>query len=308
MNQRRLLVVDDEPLNLEIIRECLEDEYALDLLPSADQAWGHLEDGGFCDLAILDRMMPGMSGLDLLRRMKTDPRFATIPVIMQTAATAPEEVREGIEAGAFYYLAKPYAPETLSAIVRAALADVDERENARHHATAHVRAMELLDQATFRFRRIDEIGPLIEVLASLCPSPELAASGLTELLVNAVEHGNLGISYEEKKRMRLENTWNDEVDHRSELPEYRDRDVRVGVERHADCVVFTITDQGPGFEWQRYLDIDPARAMDPNGRGIALACQLSFAHLEYRGCGNTVVATICGTPPTGGRDSRNQRQ
>lgn len=293
MSQRRILVVDDELINLEIIRECLENaDYDLDMVTSADEAWRRLEGGASYDLAILDRMMPGMSGIELLKKMKAEARLRAIPVIMQTAASAPEQIREGIEAGAYYYLLKPYEPEVLTAIVRAALADIQEREEAGRHAAAHVKAMELIDLALFRFSRIEEVGPLIEVLASLCPTPELAASGLTELLVNAVEHGNLGISYADKKRLRFENRWESEVARRLVLPEYRDRCVRVRVERHSDRLEFTVTDEGAGFDWRRYMEFEPERAGDPNGRGIAMARMLSFASLEYRGNGNTVVATI----------------
>lgn len=294
MTQRRILVVDDEIINLQIIREYLEDTgHQLELLTSAEQSWERLTAGAPAfDLAILDRMMPGMSGIELLRLMKGDTRFAAIPVIMQTAATAPDQVREGIEAGAYYYLAKPYEPETLLAIVRAALADVAVRESTRQEALVHVKAMELLDHAEFRFRRLDEIGPLIRVLASLCAQPETVASGLSELLVNAVEHGNLGLSYEDKKRLRIENTWEEEVERRQQQPEYGARSVLVRVARLPDRLEFTVSDEGPGFDWQRYLDFDPARATDPNGRGIAMARMLSFHSLHYSGCGNTVTATV----------------
>lgn len=124
MTQRHILVVDDEPLNLEIIAEFLADEgYLLDLVASAERAWECLEANASYDLAILDRMMPGMSGMDLLKKMKADSRFCAIPVIMQTAACNPQQIKEGIEAGAFYYLSKPFELETLSAIIDAALAD-----------------------------------------------------------------------------------------------------------------------------------------------------------------------------------------
>jgi DNA-binding response OmpR family regulator len=294
MTQRQILVVDDEVINLQIIREYLEDTgHQLDLVTSAEQAWEHLIAGERSfDLVILDRMMPGMNGIELLKRLKADARFMAIPVIMQTAATAPDQVREGIEAGAYYYLSKPYEPETLLAIVRAALVDIDVRESARQEAQAHVKAMELLDHAEFRFRALDEVGPLIQVLASLCAQPESVASGLSELLVNAVEHGNLGISYADKKRLRLENTWEDEVARRLSLPEYRDRSVVVRVARLPDHLEFTVIDEGAGFDWRRYLDFEPERATDPNGRGIAMARMLSFASVQYNGCGNTVVATV----------------
>lgn len=294
MTQRQLLVVDDEIINLQIIREYLEDSgHQLELVTSAERAWESLTTGGRAfDLVILDRMMPGMNGIELLRQMKGDARFASIPVIMQTAATAPDQVREGIEAGAYYYLAKPYEPETLLAIVRAALADVGVRESARQEALAHVKAMELLDQAEFRFRTLEQVGPLIQVLASLCAEPQTVASGLSELLLNAIEHGNLGITYADKKRLRLENTWEAEVARRMVLPEYAQRSARVRVARRTDHLEFTIIDDGQGFDWHRYLDFEPERATDPNGRGIAMARLMSFATLEFRGNGNTVVATV----------------
>lgn len=63
-------------------------------------------------------------------------------------------------------------------------------------------------------------------------------------------------------------------------------------ERLADRVSFTITDQGEGFDWRRFLNFDPERAFDPNGRGIAMARMMSFAEVEYQGKGNVVVATV----------------
>jgi CheY-like chemotaxis protein/anti-sigma regulatory factor (Ser/Thr protein kinase) len=293
MTQRRVLVVDDEIINLQIIRELLEEtRHRLELATSAEQAWEWLCGGQSFDLAILDRMMPGMNGIELLKAMKADPRCAEIPVIMQTAASAPEQVREGIAAGAYYYLAKPYEPETLLAIVRAALADADTRQGARRSAADWMRAMTLLDRAEFRFRRLDQVQPLTGMLAGLCARPENVAPGLSELLVNALEHGNLEISYEAKKRLRIENTWEQEVARRQDLPEYRDRSVSVCVARLADRVEFTVIDQGKGFDWRRYLDFDPGRATDPNGRGIAMARRMSFASLRFEGCGNAVTATV----------------
>jgi hypothetical protein len=66
----------------------------------------------------------------------------------------------------------------------------------------------------------------------------------------------------------------------------------VRFERGDGEIRFTIKDRGDGFEWQRYFDIDPARAFDTHGRGILMARHFSFHSLEYRGCGNEVVATV----------------
>ena len=93
-------------------------------------------------------------------------------------------------------------------------------------------------------------------------------------------------------RLSYEGVWEEEVTRRLQLPEYRERVATASFERANGEIRFTVTDQGEGFAWQEYLEIDPKRAFDPNGRGIAMARQLSFSKLEYQGCGNKVQATV----------------
>jgi len=308
MSQARLLVVDDDPLNLEIIAEYLEGEgYALITADSGKGAMRLLDatDAQF-DAVLLDRMMPGMSGIDVLKLMKADFRWLRLPVIMQTAAAEPELVREGLLAGAYYYLTKPYDAVTLRTIVSAALSDARERAAIAERLRPHPDALKLMDQAEFRFASIHDAQQLTGLLALTCPQPDQAALGLAELLINAVEHGNLGISYAEKKQIKIDGLWAAEVARRLTLPEYSARTVSVRVRRLSDEVEFTIEDQGAGFDWAAYAEFDPQRAFDPNGRGIALARRFSFTRLEYSGCGNVVVATVAGAPretaPPDGKD------
>lgn len=295
MTHTRILAVDDEPLNLAIIEEylCEEPNYALDTAQDGECAWTALEGATTpYDLVILDRMMPVLDGMALLSRMKADARFADIPVIMQTAAAAPEQVREGMAAGAYYYLTKPYEPETLCAVVRAAIGDRHALRSALSRAESLERAFQQLSEVEFRFRTLDDASQLAQVLSDFCPSPQSVLFGLTELMVNAVEHGNLGITYREKTLLLIENDWRAEVERRLELPQFRQRVARVRFERLDDRLRFTIRDEGNGFDWQRYLDFDPNRIFDPNGRGIAMAHRTSFCTIEYQGSGNTVVVCI----------------
>ena len=294
MSRWHVLAVDDEPLNLEIMREYLDDpRIDLDLAPNAERAWQRLQEASPAyDLVILDRMMPGMNGIELMRRMKADSRFRRIPVVMQTAASSPEQVREGIAAGAYYYLTKPYEPGALLAIVRGALADVEDHAAAMARASVQAEGLRLLESGDFRFRSLDEANRLAGLLASLCPAPETAALGLTELMVNAVEHGNLGIGYAEKAALKRDDAWEAEIGRRLALPEYRERQARISVRRTAAEIAFVIRDEGAGFDWRRYLDFDPERAFDPNGRGIAMARAMAFSRLEYRGSGNEVAASL----------------
>ncbi len=294
MEKERVLVVDDEQLNLFIIEEFLEQE-ALELELHSDplQAWASLQsaESNF-SLVVLDRMMPGLDGIELLRRMKREPRFADIPVIMQTAASSPDQVRQGLEAGAYYYLTKPYEPEALISIVRAALDDRRARGQLRSRAARLEEAQRLITSVEYHFVTLEDVATLVPVLAALCPQPDAAAPGLSDLMVNAVEHGNLGVTYQEKSLLKWEGDWEAEIKRRLALPQFCNRVASVRVERRADSIAFTITDQGEGFDWQRYLSFDPERAFDPNGRGIAMAKMLSFSELEYRGKGNEVLATV----------------
>lgn len=287
---QRLLVVDDEPFNLEIIGEYLSDEgVVFDTADNGEHAWQMLQGSATYSLVLLDRMMPVLDGISLLRRMKTDMRLSGLPVIMQTAAGNPEQVREGLAAGAYYYLIKPYERESLLSIVRSALADASARQDLKRRLDEHASALQLMTGGEFCLRAIEEAGALAAFLAQACPQPEAAALTLAELLVNAIEHGNLGISYAEKSQLRREERWNEEVALRASLPANIEKRVRVSLNRSGKTVQVRIEDEGPGFDWLRYLEFDPERAFDPNGRGIALARMSGAARVEYQGCGNTVV-------------------
>ena len=116
--------------------------------------------------------------------------------------------------------------------------------------------------------------------------------GLSELLINAIEHGNLGISYAHKNLLKREGSWEAEITRRLSLPEYSGKKATVHFQRRNGLITFTITDQGQGFDWKKYLDFDPERAFDPNGRGIAMAGKIAFSRIEYQGTGNQVIATV----------------
>jgi anti-sigma regulatory factor (Ser/Thr protein kinase) len=149
-----------------------------------------------------------------------------------------------------------------------------------------------LRSARFSLRTIDEARDVGTLLAGLCPDPVNTVVGLTELIVNAVEHGNLGITYEEKSELNALGRWYDELDRRLAMPEHASKSVDVAFERDEKEIRITIRDAGHGFDFQRYLDPDPGRVFDTHGRGIVIARRLSFDDLEYRGSGNEVVGRI----------------
>lgn len=295
----RLLTVDDEPINLAIIAECLSDDgYQIDEANDGEEAWAMMQKEHY-DLIILDRMMPVLDGIGLLRRMKADQTAQHIPVIMQTAAATQNEVREGLEAGAHYYLTKPYDPEALRILVSTVLKELTEREKIQHASNTLRGTLGLLNHGEFIFHTLPEAHDLAAALSVLCAEPENCGVGLIELLVNAVEHGNLGISYSEKSDLRKNMGWETEVARRLTVSPYAERRARVDVQRDGEEIQFTVTDEGDGFNWQPYMDFDPARAFDLNGRGIAMANKFSFTSLTYEGRGNIVIARARAARPNG---------
>ena len=291
-----ILVVDDEPLNLEIIAEYLgaaEEGYQWETAENGEQAWQMLDEAPERYAAVLlDRMMPRLDGMQVLARIKTHPVLKEVPVILQTARAAKEDIEEGIKAGAYYYLTKPYQEEELVSIVRTAVHDHMRYLALRRELDSKNAVLGLMHDSRFRYQTLDEARSLAGILAQACPSPETTITGLVELMVNAVEHGNLGITYDEKGDLNDQGQWEAEVQRRLHLPEFRDKRVDVDFTRQDGEIRITITDQGDGFDCQPYLEISAERGAHNHGRGIALARMISFERLEYLGKGNQVMAVI----------------
>jgi len=285
-----VLVVDDDPSNLRLVEEVLAPlDLNLRTAASARRAFDAIQEGP-PDLILLDRIMPGETGIDLLRRLRADARFAKIPVIIQTGCASTRELREGFDAGAAYYVTKPLDHDLLRGVVSGALRTATQpRVVASEQSNP---ALQSMRRGCFEFRTLDEALDLAFQLGQLCPDPESAVLGLAELMVNAVEHGNLEISYAEKSTLCRSQSWRAEVLRRLEHPDYRRRMAHVNVERRQAVVRFEVCDEGPGFDWRKFMSFDPERAFDPNGRGIALAQQVAFSNLNYQEPGNVVVAEV----------------
>jgi CheY-like chemotaxis protein len=152
--------------------------------------------------------------------------------------------------------------------------------------------IEHLESARLKFRTPLEAKNIAVTLAQVCPVPEAAALGFTELFVNAVEHGNLALDYADKSRLLVQNSWAEAIEERLGQPAFSARRVTVRFERTDRHIQVHIQDEGAGFDFEKYLEIDPARMTDPHGRGIAFAKSISFSSLLYQGNGNQVTATI----------------
>lgn len=288
-----LLVDDDDFIQLVIGENLAKLGYEVDIAHDGQEAWEKisLDPKGY-DLVLLDKMMPRMDGITLLKRVRADTRMTGLPMVMLTGADKAEDIVEGLAAGAYYYLVKPATQEVLSRVVKNALEESLRKRELHERIGQQKNNLRLLQRAVFSFRTLKEAKDLALLLSDISMSPERTVSGYSELLINAVEHGNLGITYAEKSQLLSEDKWSDEVERRLLSPQHSSQSVEVVMDKGADTLTVTITDQGQGFEWQKYMQFDPARAFDLHGRGIAMSSGLSFDHLEYLGKGNSVVTTV----------------
>lgn len=124
----RILLVEDEKRVARFIQKGLREEgYAVDVVMDGEAGWAAFESGDH-DLVVLDRMLPRLDGVELLRRMRA--ARARVPVLMLTARATIQDKVEGLSAGADDYLTKPFAFDELVARVRALLRRVSTEPGA----------------------------------------------------------------------------------------------------------------------------------------------------------------------------------
>jgi DNA-binding response OmpR family regulator len=124
-----LLIVDDDPANLDLLRRRLVRQgYEVTTSDGGQEALNLLDEQVF-DLVILDMMMPDINGMQVLRRLKSNPKHQAMPVIMISALDDTDRVVECISLGAEDYVFKPFNPVLLKARVGAALEKYRRREH-----------------------------------------------------------------------------------------------------------------------------------------------------------------------------------
>lgn len=289
-----ILIVDDEPINLDIICAHLEnDNYKLVTANDGQEAWSLLESSPESfDTIILDRMMPTLDGMQLLANIKENEMMEHVPVVMQTAKAENQDVVEGLKAGAYYYLTKPYNGDVLKTIVRSAVNDRLHEKSLHESLRQGRQIFDLMTFGRFKIRNLHQCNLVASQVAHLCPQPHRVVTGISELLINALEHGNLRIGYNEKSKLMRSGMWQLEIERRLKSKQNIGGFIELEFDVLAATVQIRIRDQGQGFDWTPYMDFDPNRAFDPHGRGIAVARLSSFDDLEYIGEGNEVIATV----------------
>lgn len=149
-DKQTLLLVDDEPTNLRVLRTILQDDYRLLFAKSGEEAL-QLVQQQQPDLILLDVMMPGMTGYDVCARLKASPATQRLPVIFVTALKDEIDETKGFAVGAVDYITKPVSPAVVRARVKTHLSLVraDELKQTRLQVIQRLgRAAEYKDNET----------------------------------------------------------------------------------------------------------------------------------------------------------------
>lgn len=247
------------------------------------------------DIVLTDIRMPGPNGLTLTHRIRQ--RWPECPVVVMTGHSDEELAIAALKSGASDYLKKPIALGDL----KSALDGVAQVLDGERKESLRWLPVERMEYCLTVENTLDQVLPLTAYLARDA-APLLVSLdrfhlriALQEIVANAIEHGNLEISTEEKAAALAGGDYEKVVEARCRDVRYRDRRVKVSVTYdRAGCTVrYRIADEGRGFDWRRELACAGGARAQPagQGRGIQLARAL-VPDLAYNDKGNEVLLTL----------------
>ncbi|MCA9123524.1 MAG: response regulator [Planctomycetaceae bacterium] len=241
-------------------------------------------------LVVTDLHMPEMNGLELVQQLRRE--FASLPVILTTAAGTEDIATEALQRGAASYVPKRKAEtmlvETVRQILALSRADRMARRLIECQTSSHL---------TFSLYNDDSLVPaviarirdqLLEM--GICDDAAImpVSTAIDESLVNAMIHGNLEVS----SKLRDEDSgkpYRNLISERRNLTPYRDRRVHIELTTNRDEACIVIRDEGPGFDPSKIPDPrDPANIEKVSGRGLLLI-HTFMDEVRHNGQGNEIT-------------------
>lgn len=284
----RVLIVEDDPASMNYLEIILNKE-GLEYRTAADGQQGlEIFKSYQPHIVLSDINMPNMSGIELLSAIKKiQPQ--TI-IIMLTAFNSEEYVIESMRYGANNYLKKPILRENIVGLLRkykAVLYARNQHKQIHNFVQTHSFTMDFesdIHQVPFI------INYLIDEIDSLFKEDEAMGIrlGLDEIIINAIEHGNLEISYVEKSYAIQENRFEQLLEERRHDTVRGGRRVALSFEYCKEFCEWIIQDEGKGFNPQDIPNPITSDASEMlHGRGIFIT-RFQFDEMEYMGKGNKV--------------------
>ncbi len=242
------------------------------------------------DIVFADIQMPVMNGLEMLEKLRKIDSEAL--VIINTSLDAPEYTLQALRLKANDYLVKPIMVRELSDIIAKYAGILAHRTLNREVLGCIYRrelSMQIGNQLDLLGKIVDRL--ILETETALKPQDRLGVRlGLMEILINAIEHGNLAIGYDEKS-VAIEkgpNGLEKLVEERLNQEPYRSRHIQIDFYLDRERCEWLVSDQGDGFDFNNLPDPnDPENLVKCHGRGIMLA-RMQFDDCRFIGTGNQV--------------------
>ena len=263
---KRVLVADDEEAIRHVLSKFLTKQRVDNIcVATGEEAYDLLQREHF-DFVITDLMMPGIDGLELIRRIRS--LHIRVPVAITTGFGTLDLAIEALRSGAVDFIKKPFEFSQVSRLL-AKIFDRQKREASYHDA------MGLLTEAKFvlpnNMAILESAGRIVAKMLEHLPEYDGVYLALVEALTNAMEHGNLEIGRERKAEALSTGKYRALEKERMSDPRLGKRKVVLTVKAGENEIKYTVRDEGRGFDYTSLPDpTGSENIFNTSGRGILL--------------------------------------
>lgn len=280
----RVLAVDDNDMNLFILAKNLKKTgFEVVEADSAPKAWETLEaEANNISFVLLDRMMAHMDGLEIAKKMQQHDTLKLTPIIIESGKVGASIFEEAEEAGASYYLVKPFDNAQMAELCHAALFDVVKKQNIQKQLEKANEPEEQIECHTHH-----EALVAIANIASASATPLETALGLYELVLNIFEHEYMKPDIDEKRQAFKEGKW---ATHFFETlaPLKTKNPIAFLFSRKDDMAEVTIGHEGQGFSENPSAYSTIYNISKPTGHGLRKAMKY-LSSVDFKDNGNTIL-------------------
>lgn len=286
----KILIVDDEAVDREMVRRCLEPIENLEpsFVNDGEQALESVS-RDLPDVVLTDLRMPGISGLELVERLHT--QFPLLPLILMTSKGGERIAVQALKAGASSYVPKDELKDELHETIKEVL-EVAEATRKQSQVLSSLRSrvvhFELTNDATLFAHLVANLVDSLQVIGFGTESDQTQIGiALMEALSNALIHGNLELDSDLRKSDREQ--FDRLLFSRSKEEPYCSRLIHCTVTETPEKVTYVIRDEGNGFDPTCLPDPTvPENLLEVCGRGVMLM-RTFMDSVEYNQKGNEIT-------------------